>query len=69
MAAKTVALRFILLELHKNVATDWLTLTCLPLPRDIAVAPSASTTLKLYTERAATPVQPPIESIGSLPEF
>jgi phosphoserine phosphatase RsbU/P len=32
------------------------------------VAHSASTTLKLYTERATTPVRPPIEMIGSLPE-
>ncbi|MCC6124993.1 MAG: SpoIIE family protein phosphatase [Pirellulales bacterium] len=32
------------------------------------MAPSASTTLKLYTERAPSPVRPPIETIGSLPE-
>ena len=30
------------------------------------MAPSAPTTLKLYTERAPKPVQPPIESVGSL---
>jgi hypothetical protein len=30
MAAKMAALRLILLEPHKIVATDWLTLTCLP---------------------------------------
>jgi phosphoserine phosphatase RsbU/P len=32
------------------------------------VAPSASTTLKLYTERTTTPGRPAIETVGALPE-
>jgi len=53
---------------RSNVATDWLVPWLPPLPREIAVAPSASPSLKLYTERAATPARPPVETIGALPQ-